>query len=187
MYQTPEDRPIYRLLTGKDDRAFCERVSEALEQGWRLAGVPLLPGVQRAGLFAGRLYLEAAIMQWEAWDGVGLLPERFNALMGGHQPVIATTPPGWRQRLQRVGRTFNYLRRAPALGRRGDAEVVAAAYEQAWCRFQPLLAELCARYDRSIRFWNTTDLLRDGRPAATLQHDFHLLAGEPVFPHPPIP
>lgn len=39
-YVTPEDRPIYRLLTGKDDRAFCERVSEALEQGWRLYGSP---------------------------------------------------------------------------------------------------------------------------------------------------
>ena len=36
MHHTPEDRPIYRLLTGKDDRAFCERVSEALDQGWRL-------------------------------------------------------------------------------------------------------------------------------------------------------
>ena len=40
--QTPEDRPIYRLLTGHDDRAFCERVSEALEQGWRLYGSPTL-------------------------------------------------------------------------------------------------------------------------------------------------
>lgn len=40
--QTPEDRPIYRLLTGKDDRAFCERVSEALEQGWRLYGSPVM-------------------------------------------------------------------------------------------------------------------------------------------------
>ena len=40
--QTPDDRPIYRLLTGKDDRAFCERVSEALEQGWRLYGSPVL-------------------------------------------------------------------------------------------------------------------------------------------------
>ena len=40
MHQTPDDRPIYRLLTGKDDRAFCERVSEALEQGWRLYGSP---------------------------------------------------------------------------------------------------------------------------------------------------
>lgn len=39
-YETPEGRPVYRLLTGKDDRAFCERVSEALEQGWRLYGSP---------------------------------------------------------------------------------------------------------------------------------------------------
>ena len=38
--QTPEDRPTYRLLTGRDDRAFCERVSQALEQGWRLYGSP---------------------------------------------------------------------------------------------------------------------------------------------------
>ncbi|MFM2273862.1 MAG: hypothetical protein RL702_2927 [Pseudomonadota bacterium] len=42
MYQTPEGRPIYRLLTGKDDRAFCERVSETLEQGWRLYGSPVI-------------------------------------------------------------------------------------------------------------------------------------------------
>jgi hypothetical protein len=35
-----DDRPIYRLLTGHDDRAFCERVSEALAQGWRLYGSP---------------------------------------------------------------------------------------------------------------------------------------------------
>ena len=40
--QSPDDKPIYRLLTGKDDRAFCERVSEALEQGWRLYGSPLM-------------------------------------------------------------------------------------------------------------------------------------------------
>ena len=42
MYQTPEDRPIYRLLTGKDDRAFCERVSEALAPyRARLKGAPV--------------------------------------------------------------------------------------------------------------------------------------------------
>ena len=33
MSNPPDDRPVYRLLTGKDDRAFCERVSDALEQG----------------------------------------------------------------------------------------------------------------------------------------------------------
>ena len=40
--QTSGDKPIYRLLTGHDDRAFCERVSEALEQGWRLYGSPTM-------------------------------------------------------------------------------------------------------------------------------------------------
>lgn len=42
MSTPPDDRPVYRLLTGADDRAFCERVSEALEQGWRLYGSPSL-------------------------------------------------------------------------------------------------------------------------------------------------
>ena len=46
---TPGDRPIYRLLTGKDDRAFCERVSEALEQGWRLYGSPTIAWDHEAG------------------------------------------------------------------------------------------------------------------------------------------
>ena len=47
--QTPDDRPIYRLLTGRDDRAFCERVSEALEQGWRLHGSPTMAYDNEAG------------------------------------------------------------------------------------------------------------------------------------------
>lgn len=42
MSTPPDDRPIYRLLTGRDDRAFCERVSEALSQGWRLHGSPTM-------------------------------------------------------------------------------------------------------------------------------------------------
>jgi hypothetical protein len=30
----------YRLLTGTDDRAFCERVSAALAEGYELHGAP---------------------------------------------------------------------------------------------------------------------------------------------------
>jgi len=30
----------YRLLTGTDDRAFCERVSQALDDGYELYGSP---------------------------------------------------------------------------------------------------------------------------------------------------
>ncbi|MEU7138265.1 DUF1737 domain-containing protein [Nocardia sp. NPDC046473] len=32
--------PRYRLITGVDDAAFCERISELLEQGYRLHGSP---------------------------------------------------------------------------------------------------------------------------------------------------
>ena len=36
----PDDLPVYRLLTGKDDAAFCRRVSEALALGYVLHGSP---------------------------------------------------------------------------------------------------------------------------------------------------
>jgi hypothetical protein len=32
----------YRVLTGPDDRAFCERISAALDDGYRLHGGPAL-------------------------------------------------------------------------------------------------------------------------------------------------
>lgn len=112
--------------------------NDLLEQGWKLAGFPVLPGVQRAGLFDGCLYLEASVMQWEAWCGIGLPPKQFNALMGGHQPVIAVSPPGWRERLRRIANILRYLRRAPALGRRGDAEVAAARALERELRTVPL-------------------------------------------------
>jgi hypothetical protein len=34
------DRLRYRVLTGPDDRSFCERVSQALAEGYRLHGGP---------------------------------------------------------------------------------------------------------------------------------------------------
>ena len=35
-------RKTYRLLTGVDDAAFCQRVSDALADGYRLYGPPLM-------------------------------------------------------------------------------------------------------------------------------------------------
>ncbi len=35
-----DDRLRYRLLTGPDDRSFCERVSAALDEGYELHGSP---------------------------------------------------------------------------------------------------------------------------------------------------
>ena len=34
------DRLRYRVLTGRDDRNFCERISAALEDGYELYGSP---------------------------------------------------------------------------------------------------------------------------------------------------
>ena len=43
MSQTPPNGlPIYRLLTGADDAAFCHRVSEALALGYILYGSPAI-------------------------------------------------------------------------------------------------------------------------------------------------
>lgn len=35
-----DDRLRYRLLSGPDDRSFCERVSAALDEGYELHGGP---------------------------------------------------------------------------------------------------------------------------------------------------
>ncbi|QDH25185.1 DUF1737 domain-containing protein [Neokomagataea tanensis] len=36
----PDGKPVYRLITGKDDSNFCRRISEALAIGYRLYGSP---------------------------------------------------------------------------------------------------------------------------------------------------
>jgi len=40
MSAPPDGLPIYRVLTGPDDAAFCRRVSDALGLGYRLHGSP---------------------------------------------------------------------------------------------------------------------------------------------------
>ncbi len=40
MQAPPDGLPTYRLLTGKDDAAFCKRVSEAIAMGYMLFGSP---------------------------------------------------------------------------------------------------------------------------------------------------
>jgi len=37
-----EGKKAYRFLTGDDDAVFCQRVSDALRDGWVLYGPPLL-------------------------------------------------------------------------------------------------------------------------------------------------
>ena len=38
----PEGMPMYRLLTGPDDAAFCHRVSDALALGYQLYSGPAI-------------------------------------------------------------------------------------------------------------------------------------------------
>ena len=40
---------VYRYLTGKDDAAFCHRVTDALNRGWQLYGQPTLTFDQLCG------------------------------------------------------------------------------------------------------------------------------------------
>ncbi len=57
--QPPEGLPIYRLLTGPDDAAFCKRVSEALAMGYVLYGSP-------AATFNGNQVIVAQAVVWHA-------------------------------------------------------------------------------------------------------------------------
>jgi hypothetical protein len=58
----PEGKPIYRLLTGKDDDQFCRRVSEALALGWRLHGSPAIT-------FNGEYCVVAQAVLWRDAQG----------------------------------------------------------------------------------------------------------------------
>ena len=50
------ERLRYRLLTGPDDRSFCERVSAALDDGYELAGAPSITSVE------GRVVVAQAVV-----------------------------------------------------------------------------------------------------------------------------
>ncbi|MDN5935494.1 MAG: phosphoenolpyruvate-utilizing protein, partial [Nitrosospira sp.] len=104
-------------------------VNALLVQGCLLAGYPLLPGVQRAGLFHGRLYLELSLLQWEYFDALGVVPKVVNALIGGRQPEIAISAPSLGSRLARLRRVLRYMLRSPARRRRGARAVERAMVE----------------------------------------------------------
>lgn len=113
-------------------------ISRMLSIGWRLAGFTPLPGIQRAALFHGRLYLEAAVLQWEAFDAVGFPPKALNALLGGHQPEISVPAPPLRQRLRRMAAMMRYLRRARPYRRRAEALLAETHAQAAAWRATPL-------------------------------------------------
>ena len=60
--EPPDGMPVYRLLTGPDDHAFCERVSAALALGYRLYGSP-------AATFNGEQVIVAQAVLWPSDSG----------------------------------------------------------------------------------------------------------------------
>ncbi len=57
MSATPNNLPVYRILTGPDDDKFCRRVSEALALGYLLYGSP-------AATFDGKSVVLAQALIW---------------------------------------------------------------------------------------------------------------------------
>jgi hypothetical protein len=55
----PDNLPVYRILTGKDDAVFCRRVSEALALGYELYGSPAIT-------FNGEYAVVAQALVWKA-------------------------------------------------------------------------------------------------------------------------
>lgn len=62
----PEERLSYRLVTGPDDRSFCERISAALAEGYVLHGSPAATFNGSQVIVAQALVLPAAIASADA-------------------------------------------------------------------------------------------------------------------------
>jgi hypothetical protein len=62
----PDEKLSYRLITGPDDRAFCERISAALEEGYVLHGSPAATFNGTSVIVAQALVLPAAIASADA-------------------------------------------------------------------------------------------------------------------------
>ena len=60
------ERLAYRLLTGPDDRSFCERISAALAEGYVLHGSPAATFNGTSVIVAQALVLPAAVADGDA-------------------------------------------------------------------------------------------------------------------------
>lgn len=95
-----------------------------------LANYKTLPGIQRISLRNGRLYYDASVMQWEAFDAFNVAPKAINQLMGGHQPEIAVPKVALRQRTARFFRSLQFIRRV-TLPRLRAGRLIASTHEDA--------------------------------------------------------
>ncbi|WP_142063372.1 DUF1737 domain-containing protein [Pseudarthrobacter sp. B4EP4b] len=61
-----EEELAYRLITGPDDRSFCERISAALAEGYVLHGSPAVTFNGSTAIVAQAVVLPAAIASADA-------------------------------------------------------------------------------------------------------------------------
>ena len=64
--ELPQEKLAYRLITGPDDRAFCERISAALAEGYVLHGNPAATFNGTSVIVAQAVILPAAIATADA-------------------------------------------------------------------------------------------------------------------------
>jgi hypothetical protein len=64
--EQPQEKLAYRLITGPDDRAFCERISAALAEGYVLHGSPAATFNGTSVIVAQAVILPAAIATADA-------------------------------------------------------------------------------------------------------------------------
>lgn len=57
------DKLKYRLLTGPDDKVFCEKVSKALEEGYELYGSPSITFDGKKCIVAQAVVLKSSAYQ----------------------------------------------------------------------------------------------------------------------------
>ncbi|MEO5320290.1 DUF1737 domain-containing protein [Arthrobacter sp. CC3] len=62
----PQEKLAYRLITGPDDRSFCERISAALADGYVLHGSPAATFNGTSVIVAQAVVLPAAIASSDA-------------------------------------------------------------------------------------------------------------------------
>lgn len=135
-------------------------VNAILLEGFQMGGLKPHPGVQHAGLFHGRLYLNIALLQWAGYSTLGVLPDAMNRLIGGHQPTITVKPPTTRERLRRGMNMIAYMLKAPRRRKTGRKEIESAMTKAAaWNNAPPPQSDAgfadalrgLSRYSRGIR------------------------------------
>ncbi|CAJ0807277.1 Prodigiosin synthesizing transferase PigC [Ralstonia psammae] len=121
-------------LSPIDWTLYGHAANRMLTLAYALAGYAVRPGLARAGLFGGRVYLDVSLMQWEAFDAFGIAPDAINRMLGGTQPEIALPRATWPQRLARGARLVRYLFSAGAARRHAQSDLNRARKQAAQWR-----------------------------------------------------